>query len=103
MRCPRCSNSPITFALFLIIGWVTITCHECSARLSLKTPGNRFWTTLTVGGLVIASIWFYLDFPYRLLGQTATLVVFVVVASTTFILAMYFAWKDGSCVLAQGS
>ncbi len=85
---------PMTFGWFLIIGWIRIKCRHCSSRLVLKSLGERFWSALAGGAIVIAAILLFLDFLYRWLGESATIVLFVTVTVLTLLLSMYFAWRD---------
>jgi uncharacterized protein (DUF983 family) len=94
MTCPRCNRIPISFLTFLLIGWIRFKCRYCSSQLTLKSPGDRFWGVLAVGIVAMGSIWFFVDYPYRAWGETATVVVFVSVAALTLCTAMYYTWKD---------
>ena len=93
----------MNFIPFLMIGGFTVTCRHCSAKLKLHSAGDRFWATIALGGIAIACIWFNFDYPFRLLGQTGTLVLFLGVALLTIVLAMFFAWKDGTVSFAINS
>ncbi len=82
------------FVPFLLLGWVRIVCRNCKSRLVLKSPGERFWRVLAAGATAVAAAWFFPDYPFRLLGERWTLVLFVAAVGSTLFLALYFAWKD---------
>ncbi len=88
------------FVPFLLFGWIRISCRNCHASLLLRSVGERFWSVLAGGAVVVAAIWFFVDFPYRMLGERWTLTVFVFILVTTFLLAIYFAWKDSKFELS---
>ena len=102
MRCPQCDSVPMSFGWFLLIGWIRIRCRNCSSRLILRSVGNRFWIALAGGVVVIASIVLYLDYPFRLVGQTGTVLIFVSIILLTIILSLYFAWTDSQFDATQG-
>jgi membrane-bound metal-dependent hydrolase YbcI (DUF457 family) len=94
MKCPQCDKIPITFAAFLLIGWIHVKCRNCSSPLVLRSLGHRFWTVLASGIVVLGAMWSFLDIPYRWFGETATLVLFITIVMLTILLSMLFAWKD---------
>jgi DNA-directed RNA polymerase subunit RPC12/RpoP len=94
MRCPNCNTIPMTFGWFLLIGWIRIKCRNCSSRLLLKSLGDKFWSILAGGAVVIASMLLFLDYPYRWIGETGTMILFITVIVVTLILSIYYAWRD---------
>lgn len=94
MKCPNCNAVPMSFGWFLLIGWIHIRCRNCSSRLVLRSLGERFWSVLTGGVVVIAAILFFIDYPFRWMGETGTMIVFIAVILLTIVLSMYCAWID---------
>lgn len=94
MKCPHCDKIPISIAAFVLIGWIHIKCRNCSSHLVLSSLGDRFWSILASGAVIVTAIWYFLDVPYRWLGETGTLVLFVSILCLTILLSMLFAWKD---------
>ena len=94
MKCPSCGNIPMPFGWFLVIGWVHIRCRHCSSRLVLKSVGERFWSVLAGGAVIVAAIYFFLDTSFHLLGENGVLYLFLVVIFAALVLSMYVAWKD---------
>lgn len=94
MKCPNCNAIPMTFGWFLLIGWIRIKCRNCSSRLLLKSLGDKFWSILAGGAVVIASMLLFLDYPYRWIGETGTMILFIMVIVLTLLLSMYYAWRD---------
>jgi hypothetical protein len=84
----------MSFGWFLLIGWIRIRCRKCSSRLILRSVGDRFWIVLAGGVVAIAAIVLYLDFPFRAVGQTGTIVIFISIILLTLVLSLYFAWTD---------
>ena len=82
------------FVPFLFFGWFRIVCRHCRARLVLKSMGERFWSILAAGAVAIAAIWFFLDYPFRVLGERWTLILFVTMIVSTLLVAMYYGWKE---------
>jgi hypothetical protein len=91
------------FVSFLLFGWFRIVCRNCRAQLILKSVGERFWSALAAGAVVVAAIWFLLDYPFRMLGERWTLILFIAFIVLTLVAAMYFAWKDSRFELAYHS
>ena len=103
MKCPQCDKTAMGFFPFLLLGWVRISCANCHASLLLLSTGERFWSVLAGGAVVVAAIWFFVDFPFRMLGEHWTVALFVFIIVTTFLVAIYFAWKDSKFVLRSNS
>ncbi len=78
-------------------------CRNCHATLVLRSVGERFWSVLAAGAVVVAAIWFFTDYPFQWLGATYTLILFVSVIIATLLLAMYCAWKDSQFDLRSHS
>lgn len=94
MKCPQCHSTPIGFVAFLLIGWIHIRCRSCSTRLLIESIGSGFWNILSAGIIVLAGIWFFPDYPHRLLGPDLTLFVFVAIAFLTVVLSVFLGWKN---------
>jgi hypothetical protein len=78
-------------------------CGNCHATLVLKSVGERFWSVLATGAVAVAAIWFFVDYPFRLLGEQWTLILFVSFIVTILLLATYCAWKDSEFDLRSHS
>ncbi len=91
----------MSFWRFLVFGWLRIQCSHCSARLTLKSVGERFWKTLAVGATIVAVTFLFVDYLFRWLGDKGTLALFVITVVVTPFLAVYFAWKDSRFELYQ--
>jgi hypothetical protein len=96
MKCPHCNKTPVSFLSFLLIGWVRFRCRHCSATLVLTSAGDRFWGVLGIGLVTLGFMWFFLDYPYRAFGETATVIIFVCVAVLMVCTSMYYAWRDST-------
>ena len=103
MICPNCQATPMGFVPFLLFGWYRIVCRNCRAELSLKSVGERFWSFLAAGTVASGAIWFFVDYPYRILGERGTLALFVTVIASTLLSAFYCAWKDSRFDHSAGS
>ncbi len=103
MKCPQCGKTVTGFVPFLLYGWVRMRCGNCHTTLILKSVGERFWTVLATGAVAVAAIWFFVDYPFRLLGEQWTLILFVSFIVTILLLAMYCAWKDSQFDLRSHS
>ena len=84
----------MNFITFLFIGWVHIRCTSCSSRLVLKSVGEKFYLVLSAGMVVSGVLWFYVEYPYRWLGEQTTMILFVSVIVSTVVVALYYAWRD---------
>jgi prepilin signal peptidase PulO-like enzyme (type II secretory pathway) len=103
MTCPQCQSVPMEFVPFLFFGWFRIICRHCRARLVLKSLGERFWRVLAVGAVAVAAIWLLFDYPLQMLGERWTLILFVTIIASTFLVAMYYAWTDSRFELVSHS
>ncbi len=84
----------MTYWWFLLVGWIHIRCSHCSTHLTLTSVGGRFWTTLATGAVISAIIFFFVDFPFQLIGERWTLALFIIAIAATLLSAVYFAWRD---------
>jgi hypothetical protein len=84
----------MSFGWFLAIGWIHIKCRHCSARLVLKSLGERFWAVLAGGAALLAAIVLFLDFSFRSFGEKGVLFLFLGLIFVVLYLSMYVAWKD---------
>ncbi|HEY6951764.1 MAG TPA: hypothetical protein VI758_05120 [Bacteroidota bacterium] len=96
MKCPHCHNVPMSFTTFLFIGWVHIRCGSCSSRLVLKSVGDRVYLVLSAGIVLSGVLWVYFEYPFRWLGEQATMILFVAVIISTLVVAAYYAWHDSN-------
>jgi hypothetical protein len=84
----------MSFITFLFVGWVHIRCASCSSRLVLKSVGDKFFLVLSAGVVLSGVMWVYFEYPYRWLGEEPTIILFVTVIVSTFVVAVYYAWRD---------
>jgi hypothetical protein len=103
VKCPNCDLVPMNFWWFLLLGWIRMKCPHCAARLRLVSVGERFWRTLAAGAVILATIFFFVDYPFQRIGAQGTLALFIVLVIGTLLSAVYFAWKDSQYELYRSS